>query len=56
MKTQETYFVTQGTGEYMVIYEDLDTIAGNIYSTEKGGFETEADAQNYADKLNGVST
>lgn len=55
MKTQEKYFVTHSNGEFMVIYEDFSKSAGHFYSTEKDGFETETDAQKYADKINAMA-
>lgn len=46
------YWVTKGLEEYLVIKDSFDPIGGNSYETAKGNFQTELEANEYADKLN----
>ncbi|WP_214688005.1 MULTISPECIES: hypothetical protein [unclassified Exiguobacterium] len=52
MGKQEKYFVTSGLGEYMVVSEVFDPIAGNVLETHQSGFENESEAQDVADNMN----
>lgn len=48
----DKYFVTKDAHGFSVIYQDRDSVAGNFWATEKDGFETEAEAIEYSNKLN----